>query len=846
MKKDYRIFSVALLLLGIAMNVVAQTTAYVALKETTNSWDEGNGFNGCVFAFDTTDPATVKDVVFRIDPFDGQYGEEAVFVQAGTSADDKYYAMCKSEYDTESTFCTLNFATGARTKLSDNYSTLDDMAYIASSKVLYGVQYVSGKEAYTTLSSINAGTGELTSVFDIPNVQIAGIATDGDQKLYGVALEKNEDGKMDVSLYLIDPVKKEAKELHHAIGTVGSSYSYTSDFNEGKLYFISGASFATIDPAKGTMTVSETKLPKTALVGLCFTASSADGVAGGGDEPDPSVPVTRVSVEETWGDILGEEEGQLTGRNVTYYDANNNPIRKCMYGKLLGQSDWQISRYTTYIYNDEKQLIQTSSEQYGLYDGEDLAFKASTDTVAYEYDDAGRLVKETTVNSGVYISYEYDDANNLVKKIRWNPDRYDEYEGDYYVMESNEYSDFKAPNCPQTIKSDGAFESYKSLSYVTYDADNNKISTKKYDISGETLQKAEYWTYEEGRLTLYEQKKVKKVGETYEEQDYQKTVYSLDDDNPNRIKREVFSYSDGKWIGQTQYTVTESSEYSSLFATELSLALVPDEINTVKLTFTLPNVPSSGSMAFDVYRHGMFVARVLPSDQGAYDPDTQTISYVDREVKNGLYDYFVQTILLSELGDEEQAFNVSNVAQQKVYVELPAVTNIHYVSHVTEDGLYKVKIAWDEPENLPAELGFQKYNVFVKGFAMPENLGEEDLTETSYDVTFGDASSETSTSKEITIQSIFKFGKVKSEPKVVSISDIQGLEENGINDLIQVNGNQITINNENASVEIIALNGAVLNSYQNVKTVDLSTLDKGIYLAKVVCDGKTYVIKLIK
>ena len=33
MKKDYRIFSVALLLLGIAMNVVAQTTAYVALKE---------------------------------------------------------------------------------------------------------------------------------------------------------------------------------------------------------------------------------------------------------------------------------------------------------------------------------------------------------------------------------------------------------------------------------------------------------------------------------------------------------------------------------------------------------------------------------------------------------------------------------------------------------------------------------------------------------------------------------------------------------------------------------------------------------------------------------------------
>ena len=92
-----------------------------------------------------------------------------------------------------------------------------------------------------------------------------------------------------------------------------------------------------------------------------FKSPSMPSIKTSGDEPDPSVPVTRVSVEETWGDILGEEEGQLTGRNVTYYDANNNPIRKCMYGKLLGQSDWQISRYTTYIYNDEKQLIQTSS-----------------------------------------------------------------------------------------------------------------------------------------------------------------------------------------------------------------------------------------------------------------------------------------------------------------------------------------------------------------------------------------------------------------------------------------------------------------------------------------------------
>lgn len=843
MKKNYLFSTFAVVLLMMAMNMAAQTTAYVGVKSLTSDWEDGYGMNGCVFSFDTADPSTVKEVVFKLEPLDAYGMEEALFIQSGTSAGDKYYAMCKSEFETENSFCTLNFATGTKTILGDGYEFLNDMAYDETNRILYGIEYTSGDDnGYSVLYSINKGTGELTSVYDIPNVEIVGMATDGTYKLYGIGIQRNTD-EVTASLYLIDPVEKQLTKLHE-LGEIVNAFSYTLDLYEETLYLIAGKTFITIHPKDGTMNVSENKMPSAPvlLAGLCFTKSTADGAIT--DEPEPQVNNKKVRVVETWGDTMGDEKG-CTKKEITYYDADNKPMRICMYGKLYGTDIWQVSSYTTYVYNDKKQLIQTSSEQYGLYDGEDYAFKAVEDTAAYEYNNEGRLIKETIVNSGVYTTYEYDEAGNLTKKTRYNPDRWDEYDGDYYVIESYEYSDFIALNCPQIIKGDGAYDSYKTICHVTYDDNNNKICAKTYDITGEILRGVEYWTYENGMLTMYEDKNVKDNGDgTFEELNNNRTLYSLDNDNPNRIKKETQSYYDGKWTGVPYYHVTETAEFDALYSTELNIEEVSGQMNTVKLVFTVPNIPTTGGFAFDIYRHGMKIARVLPTDEGAFDPETSTISYIDKEVKNGLYDYFVQTVMLSEMGDEEEAFNISNIVAQKIFVELPAVSNVRYVSHRTESSTYYVTVGWDAPEALDPELGFQRYNVFIKGFKAAENR-DDDGQPTSYEVMFGDVSIPASKKKEIIIESVFKYGKVRTQPTVINI-DAVGIEDNELNDLIQRSGDKILIKNENASVDVISLSGALLNSYHHAKCVDLSTLDSGVYLIKVVCDGRISVLKIVK
>lgn len=843
MKKNYLFSIFAVVLLVMATNMVAQTTAYVGVKSITSNWKDGYGMNGCVFSFDTADPSTVKEVVFKLEPLEAYGMEDALFIQSGTSAGDTYYAMCLSEFETENSFCTLNFTTGKKTILGDGYARLNDMAYDAMNSILYGVEYTSGDEnGFSALYFINKETGELTKAYDIPNVEIVGIATDGTHKLYGIGKQQGADGVM-ATLYLIDPVEEQTTKLYE-LGEIPRTFSYTLDLYEEMLYMIAGKSFITINPKDGKMSISETKLPSApvALAGLCFTKSTADGL--GEDEPEPQVNTPKVRVVETWGDTMGDEKG-CTKKEITYYDADNKPMRIGLYGKLFGTDIWQISRYTTYIYNDQKQLIQTSSEQYGMYDGEDMAFKAVADTVTYEYDSAGRMIKEIEVSNDMYTTYEYDEAGNLVKMTKYNPDRWDDYEGDYYVLESYEYSDFVAPDCPQLIKGDGAYDSYKTLCRVTYDENNNKVCAKTYDVSGETLRGVEYWTYENGMLTLYEDKRVKNNEDgTFEEQDNNRTIYSLDNNNPNRIKKESQSYYDGEWTGVPYYHVTETATFDALYATNLTVEEVAGQLNTVKLIFTVPNIPAAGGFAFDIYRHGMKIARVLPTDEGALDPENMTISYVDKEVKNGLYDYFVQTVILSEMGDEEEAFNVSNILRQDIFIELPAVNNIRYLSHRTESSTYYVTVGWDAPEDLNPELGFQRYNVFIKGFKAAENR-DDDGQSTSFEVLFGDVSLSSSKEKEIIIESVFKYGKVRTQPAVINL-DAVGIEDHDWDDMIQRNGDQILIKTENAFVDVISLSGALLNSYRNTKCVDLSTLDSGVYLIKVVCDGETHVLKLVK
>lgn len=123
MRKVYFYLNLFVAFLFAAVNMNAQTTAYMAVNSTGGiSWKPGYGYNGCVFSFDISDPSTVKDVVFKLEPIEfPQYGfSEAVLTIAGTDAGNTYYAMAESEFGSELKFCTYNFETGEKTVVGED------------------------------------------------------------------------------------------------------------------------------------------------------------------------------------------------------------------------------------------------------------------------------------------------------------------------------------------------------------------------------------------------------------------------------------------------------------------------------------------------------------------------------------------------------------------------------------------------------------------------------------------------------------------------------------------------------------------------------------------------------
>lgn len=213
-------------------------------------------------------------------------------------------------------------------------------------------------------------------------------------------------------------------------------------------------------------------------------------------------PDMKLRCVEKWGDAMGDAKG-ISTKAVSYYNSDNQIVSETDYGADYVTGEYLPSRFTVYEYNDKKQLVKKYSQQYGLYDGEDLAFKASVDTVYYSYDDAGRLICEQGIQSKDSIVYEYDDQGNKVRYARYLPDFYGTVNnGQPYVMQEERYSDFVAPNCPRKIVGDGRYDSDKVSYDVAYDADFNMISKKKFN-SSDVPTESEYWTYDNGQLTNY-------------------------------------------------------------------------------------------------------------------------------------------------------------------------------------------------------------------------------------------------------------------------------------------------------------------------------------------------------
>lgn len=837
MRNIYKRLTVVALCLLAAMGAMAQTTGY-AITSNANTKD-------CyVFSFDISDPSVIETIWT-----DTVASEAAVLATLAESIFYAYMDEGTGAYD----FCSINMTTGTKTVLSSTSpgsgETWYDICYDATTQSLYGLRKTDTYEDNELASSvyqlctIDPSTGRWAEFATLPaeiintasaSYYLGPICSDGNGGIYVMGANKWFKGSGNaafwssyINLYRVDLTTKATSTVFESneatvvkvtySNIVGAGVKCSMEMHDGKLYIIGNNNFLTMDVATGTVTLNAKKFVGEP-VGLCFAMSTADGTPAP-QEPEPLPEDKRlVKVVETYGDHMGERGGQMTHKKLSFYDGENRLQREATYG-LSYSNEWEIEYFGTCIYNEAGQLIKTASQKYGIHDGTDLAFIDNQDTVTYTYDEQGRLVRETLQAGGYSMVYEYNEAGQKVKEAKMVPDYYNQYEGDEYVMYEITYSAFNAFGQPDSIHSTGMYDQDKYFGVYTYDEQGRKIGAHTWTIADTTDVKIETWTYE---FETADTVMVHWVHEWFYGFDNgeKRTVQTYDNGNTNRIKEQVQTLADGKWVNEVSYTITELSEMNPAMVATLDFEEL-DCINSLGLFIQVPDLPITGTLAFDVYRHGIFLTRL-----NAADATEGGLLYFDMDVKNGTYDYYVQTVLVNELLETEEALNISNVVTYTHYVELPVVTELKCTSARMEGGVYYATIEWAAPADTTG-LAFQRYNVMLEKMKAADN-GETDGQATTWEVNCG------YTGKvNLYIQTVYKYGKANSEMISIdcqAVMDAQGIEATEAEA-------QVTVKEGVVSVAVpaclTAYNAQGALVAEGMNTLDLNAQPAGIYLVKV-------------
>ncbi len=849
MKGIYKKMILAALCLVVAMSAVAQTTGYAI---TTNV----NSKQCNIFSFDVSDPS-VANVIWT----DTVAGEGAVLA---TLAKDIYYTYMVTDGASSYDFCSINMASG--TKLVLNRGVAEgkdenwmDICYDEVTGQLYGLRSATlydeeGNSLGSShqLCTIHPSTGEWTLHTTLPeewatgsdkagSYYLGGICADGNGGIYVMGANKWFKGSGNagfwssyINLYHIDLATKEGKAIFECdeatvvkvmySNIVGAGAKVSMELYDGKIYYVGNNNFLTMDVTTGAVAKTTNNFTGEP-VGLCFAQSTADGTPapqGSG----PSVADTRVvKVVETYGDHMGERVGQITHKKVSLYDGENRLQREATYG-LSYTNEWEIEYFGTCAYNEAGQLMMTASQKYGIHDGTDLAFINNEDTVTYVYDEQGRLVRETMQAEGYSMAYEYNEAGQLVKESKLVPDYYNQYEGDEYVMYEITYSAFNAFGQPDSIHSTGMYDNDKYFGAYTYDELGRKTGAHIWTLRDTTDVKIETWTYndDEANDTVM----VYWVHEWFWgfDQGEKRTIHTHDNGNVNRTKEQVQSLDNGVWVNEPTYIVTELSEMNpeavaTLEVVDGRLANQLMETNSAVLTVAMPEAAVTGTIAFDIYRHGIFLARL-----NATDAVNGKLTYWDEGVKNGVYDYYVQTVFVNELLETEEALNISNVVTYRHYVELPVVTGLKCTGARMEDGIYYATVEWTAPADT-AGLAFQRYNVMLEKMKAADN-SETDGQALTWEVNCG------YTGKvNLYVQTVYKYGKADCE--IISIDcqaviDAMGIEGTEAGAQVTVRDGIVTAA---VPARLAAYNAQGALVAEAVNTLDLNALPTGIYLVKV-------------